>query len=39
MYPPLRLRNIPERDDAAANVPVQLRTRIVGLIATHIGGQ
>ena len=36
---PLRLRNLREHDSAAANGPVQLRTRIVGLVATHIGGQ
>ena len=34
----LQLRNIPERDHTTANVPVQLRTRIAGLIATQIGG-
>ena len=36
---PLRLCNIRERDNAAANVPVQLRTRIVDLVAIHIGIQ
>ena len=36
---PLRLRNTLERDSVAASVPVQLRTRIVGLVAIQIGGQ
>ena len=36
---PLRLRNTLERDSVAASVPVQLCTRIVGLIAIQIGGQ
>ena len=33
---PLRLRNVRGRNRAAANVPVQLRTRIVRLVAIHI---
>ena len=36
---PLRLRNILDRDSVAASMPVQLRTRIVGLVAIQIGGQ
>ena len=35
----LRLRNILGRDSVAASVPVQLRTRIEGLVAIQIGGQ
>jgi len=36
---PLWLCNLHERVSATANVPVQLRTRIVGLVAIQIRGQ
>ena len=36
---PLRLRNIRNRDSVAANMPVQFRTRVVGLVASQIDGQ